>query len=204
MRQDPSGPADGYVLDRSQAETRRLIVQHQLYGPFTRQFLAAAGVAAGMRVLDVGSGAGDVALLPAELVGPQGRVLGVDTNAEVLEVARARVRAAGWTTVELQAGDALQLDPGEGCRSWSRRPGCGPTSSGSTPSRTACGPRWSPRTASSSSPPWSGPGPAPERGERAVRPARPGGWGRPPAGRVGAAARAWPAGRRRRPAPTRR
>jgi len=36
-------PADGYALGRSEAETRRLIVQHQLYGPFTRQFLTAAG-----------------------------------------------------------------------------------------------------------------------------------------------------------------
>ncbi len=71
--------------------SRRLIAQHHLYGSFTRQFLTAAGITAGMKVLDVGSGAGDVALL---LVGPQGRVVGVDTNADILTVARARVRAA--------------------------------------------------------------------------------------------------------------
>jgi SAM-dependent methyltransferase len=109
MRQPPSDPADGYALGRSDAETRRLIAQHQLYGPFTRQFLAGAGITAGMKVLDVGSGAGDVALLLAELVGPEGRVVGVDTNAEILEVARARVRAAGWDSVALQAGDAFEL-----------------------------------------------------------------------------------------------
>jgi SAM-dependent methyltransferase len=91
--------ADSYALGRSEAETRRLIVQHQLYGPFTRQFLTAAGVTAGMKVLDVGSGAGDVALLLAELAGPQGQVVGVDTNAEILDTGRARVEAAGWTTV---------------------------------------------------------------------------------------------------------
>jgi ubiquinone/menaquinone biosynthesis C-methylase UbiE len=36
----------------------------------TRQFFTSAGVVAGMRVLDIGSGAGDVAFLAAELVGP--------------------------------------------------------------------------------------------------------------------------------------
>jgi SAM-dependent methyltransferase len=110
MSEPPIEPADGYALGRSEAETRRLIVQHQLYGPFTRQFLTAAGVTAGMKVLDVGSGAGDVALLVAELVGPQGRVVGVDTNAEILVVARARVEAAGWTTVAFRAGDVMALE----------------------------------------------------------------------------------------------
>jgi hypothetical protein len=75
MNQLPSDPADGYALGRSDAETRRLILQHQLYGPFTRQFLTAAGITAGMKVLDVGSGAGDVALLLADLAGPAGRAL---------------------------------------------------------------------------------------------------------------------------------
>jgi SAM-dependent methyltransferase len=105
-----SEPADSYALGRSQAETRRLIVQHQLYGPLTRQFLTAAGVTAGMKVLDVGSGAGDVALLLAELVGPQGQVVGVDTNAAILDTGRSRVEAAGWTTVRFLAGDALALE----------------------------------------------------------------------------------------------
>ncbi len=109
MNQPPPEPADGYALGRSDAETRRLILQHQLYGPFTRQFLTAAGITAGMKVLDVGSGAGDIALLVADLVGPQGRVVGVDTNPDILKVARARARAAGWATVTFQAGDALGL-----------------------------------------------------------------------------------------------
>jgi hypothetical protein len=38
---------DNYALGRSDAETQRLIVQHQIYGPFTRQFLTAAGITAG-------------------------------------------------------------------------------------------------------------------------------------------------------------
>jgi SAM-dependent methyltransferase len=110
MNQPPSDPAASYALGRSDAETRRLILQHQLYGPFTRQFLTAAGITAGMKVLDVGSGAGDVALLLADLVGPQGQVIGVDVNTDILQVARSRAQAVGWTTVTFHPGDVMDLD----------------------------------------------------------------------------------------------
>jgi hypothetical protein len=39
MSESSSGSSDGYALGRSDAETRRLIAQNQIYGPFTRQFL---------------------------------------------------------------------------------------------------------------------------------------------------------------------
>lgn len=111
MTEQPSPPAtDSYPLGRSAAETRRLIVQNQIYGPLTRQYLTGAGVTAGMKVLDLGSGAGDVALLVADLVGPQGRVVGVDSDPRILETARARVHAAGWTTVEFREGDIEHPD----------------------------------------------------------------------------------------------
>lgn len=110
MNQLPSDPADSYALGRSDAEKRRLILQHQLYGPFTRQFLTAAGITAGMKALDVGRGAGDVALLLADLVGPQGQAIGVDVNAEILQLARSRVQAVGWTTVTFHPGDIMELD----------------------------------------------------------------------------------------------
>jgi|SRR5829696_995940 len=86
-------------MGRSEAETRRLIAQHQLYSRFTRRLLEDAGIAEGMKVLDVGSGAGDVALLAAELVGPTGSVVGVDQDAGVLDTARARAEASGRTNV---------------------------------------------------------------------------------------------------------
>jgi SAM-dependent methyltransferase len=106
----PPGGSEGYALGRSRAETDRLIAQHQLYGSFTRQFLVGAGITTGMKVLDVGSGAGDVALLLAELVGPQGQVVGVDADPEIVETARGRVDAAGWTTVSLLTGTLSELD----------------------------------------------------------------------------------------------
>jgi SAM-dependent methyltransferase len=133
-----SDPADSYALGRSEAETRRLIVQHQLYGPFTRQFVTAAGVTAGMKVLDVGSGAGDVALLLAELVGPQGQVVGVDTNPAILDTGRSRVEAAGWTTVRFLAGDALAAESSPSRRSTSA-PHPAPTRAGHCTTRSRAG-----------------------------------------------------------------
>jgi hypothetical protein len=49
-----------YVLGRSENEARRLMLQAQIYDRITRRFLSDAGLAAGMTVLDVGSGGEDV------------------------------------------------------------------------------------------------------------------------------------------------
>ena len=77
----PDRAASAYVLGHSERELERLRLQAQLIDPITRQFLIEAGIAPGMRVLDVGCGAGDVALLAADLVGPTGQVVGVDSPA---------------------------------------------------------------------------------------------------------------------------
>lgn len=99
-----------YTMGRSETETRRLIEQSQLYDGVTRRFLNAAGIEKEMKVLDIGSGAGDVALTLAEFVGNDGAVVGVDVNAEILETARGRAETAGITNVEFIAGDARTLD----------------------------------------------------------------------------------------------
>jgi len=58
-----SDEANNYVLGHSGRELERLHCQAQLVNPITRQYLIEAGIAFGMRVLDVGSGAGNVAFL---------------------------------------------------------------------------------------------------------------------------------------------
>ena len=100
-----------YTMGRTQEE-ERLIQQSQLYDAVTRRFFREAGISSGMKVLDIGSGAGDVALTAAELVGPAGAVVGVDVNPAILETARVRAQAAGFTNVEFVAGDARTLDLG--------------------------------------------------------------------------------------------
>jgi SAM-dependent methyltransferase len=107
-----SNPPDAiYSLGRSEGETQRLLKQAQVYDPLMRQLLEDAGIGPGAKVLDVGSGAGDVAMLAARLVGPDGAVVGVDTNPVILALARERVAAAGLENVMFLAGDfrTLQL-----------------------------------------------------------------------------------------------
>lgn len=88
----------GYVLGHSVQEMQRLMLQGNILRPITERLLRSAGIRSGMRVLDVGCGAGDVSMLAAELVGPSGSVLGVDRNGIVLDLARERVRLAGLSS----------------------------------------------------------------------------------------------------------
>ena len=97
-------------MGRSEAETKRLIQNARLYDEMTRRFLQRAGITKGMKVLDVGSGAGDVAFTLAEYVGPDGSVVGVDVNAEILDTARDRANASGFKNVHFIAGDARSLE----------------------------------------------------------------------------------------------
>ena len=66
-------------------------------------------LAPGERVLDVGSGAGTDSLVAAQMVGPDGRVTGIDMTPEMLAKARAAAAEMGATNVEFVAGEAEQL-----------------------------------------------------------------------------------------------
>ena len=99
-----------YTMGRSDEETQRLIEQSQLYDDVTRRFFLRSGIAKGIKVLDVGSGAGDVSLTLAEFVGPEGTVIGVDINPDILKTAQDRADAAGFTNIEFIAGDVRTLE----------------------------------------------------------------------------------------------
>src|SRR5262249_13744973 len=75
----------------------------------TRRFLSAAGIVAGMRVIDVGSGAGDVAMLAADLVGARGEVVGSDRSATALARARQRVSARSLRNVTFLEGNPAEM-----------------------------------------------------------------------------------------------
>ena len=88
-----------YVLGHSQAEIRRLIKQASILQAITERLLRSAGIERGMRVLDLGCGAGDVSMLAGTLVGASGSVVAIDRNAQVLAVARKRAQASGFLHV---------------------------------------------------------------------------------------------------------
>jgi ubiquinone/menaquinone biosynthesis C-methylase UbiE len=102
-------PPHGYVLGHSQREIARLKAQARLIDPITKRFFREAGIEEGMRVLDVGSGAGDVALLAAELVGASGAVVGVDRVSVAIEEARKRATALSLKNVTFCVGDPADL-----------------------------------------------------------------------------------------------
>lgn len=94
-----------YVLGSDPAELARLDQQAVAIAPPTQLLLQAAGVAPGMRVLDLGTGLGHVALMVGAMVGPAGSVVGVDQAPAVLEEARARAAAAGAANVRFAEAD---------------------------------------------------------------------------------------------------
>lgn len=100
-----------YPFDADRAEEeRRLIALGGLSEPNTERVFREAGLGPGMRVLDLASGAGDVALLVARLVGPQGSVLGVERSAEAVARAQRRIAQAGYDNVSVVQGDVSALD----------------------------------------------------------------------------------------------
>jgi ubiquinone/menaquinone biosynthesis C-methylase UbiE len=84
-----------YPFQSSDDERQRLIDQNKLVAPLTQRLFERAGLKAGMRVLDIGSGSGDVAFLAARLVGPTGSVLGIDRDPAQIKFAETRAKAEG-------------------------------------------------------------------------------------------------------------
>lgn len=100
-----------HIFKHTSRETEQLQLQARALLPATHAFLKRAGITTGMRVLDVGSGAGDVALLAADLVGYTGKVVGIERNSAILEIARAR--AAGVAHVSFLEADLTNLKVGD-------------------------------------------------------------------------------------------
>ena len=99
-----------YVLGNTSVEHSRLIRQARLISKITQHFLETA-LAPGMGVLDVGSGVGDMTLLAARIVGNSGHVVGIDSDASALAVARERVVQEGITNVIFHVSDFREYEP---------------------------------------------------------------------------------------------
>jgi SAM-dependent methyltransferase len=107
--------ADAFAANAEQAEYWNSVtgpkwvqfqaeIDHRLE-PLNAILTDRAGVAAGNRVIDVGCGTGALALHLAEVVGPGGRVLGVDLSEPMLELAERRRAERGYGHLRF-----LQLD----------------------------------------------------------------------------------------------
>ena len=86
-------------------------VFHRLlgFGRYREGLIERLGDVSGATVLDIGCGTGNNWPHLVPRVGPAGRVIGVDYSRGMLERARQRIDAAGWSNVELVRDDAATL-----------------------------------------------------------------------------------------------
>jgi len=102
-----------YPLGNTDAEHERLIRQAKRVAPITERFFREAGIRRGQRVLDIGSGVGDVAMLVARLVGSSGEVVAIERDPRSMTKARARVSEAGLHNVSFIESDVDEIRHGE-------------------------------------------------------------------------------------------
>ena len=104
----------GWASDETAQLWLRLAgARNQMLAPATERMFARAGIREGARVLDVGTGTGDTALMLSAIVGPGGTVVATDASSAMVEAASKTVQEAGAAnvTVQVMNGEALDLEP---------------------------------------------------------------------------------------------
>lgn len=76
---------------------------------YRKKVVTALDLKRGDTVVEICCGTGLNFSLLQSAVGPEGKIIGVDLTAEMLDKARERVRRKGWTNVELVHGDAAKF-----------------------------------------------------------------------------------------------
>jgi precorrin-6B methylase 2 len=100
-----------YILDGSDEDLRRLLGVADATQELARPAFRRVGMQEGWRAIDCGCGPiGGLAVM-AEMVGPGGRVVGVDFSEPAIEQARSVVAALELGNVELFAGDIHEIGP---------------------------------------------------------------------------------------------
>jgi ubiquinone/menaquinone biosynthesis C-methylase UbiE len=99
-----------YILDGSDDDLRRLLAVAEATREMARSAFRRVGMQPGWRAIDCGCGPiGGLAVM-AEMVGPAGRVVGIDFSEPTVQRARSVVAALELGNVELVAGDINELD----------------------------------------------------------------------------------------------
>jgi ubiquinone/menaquinone biosynthesis C-methylase UbiE len=96
------------VLATGTVAADRLMLLNDIFGPGTEEVLQVAGLAQGIRVAEIGCGAGHTALWIARFVGSSGSVNAVDLSPEQLLMAEQNARAAGLTNISFHEAGAYQ------------------------------------------------------------------------------------------------
>jgi ubiquinone/menaquinone biosynthesis C-methylase UbiE len=103
-------PNPEYILGTHPEESTRLGLQHQLWSAAAHTLWERAGMRPGHHILDIGCGPGYAAADMAQLVGPTGRVSGVDESPAYVDQFNARAAALGLSHMQARTGDVQQLE----------------------------------------------------------------------------------------------
>jgi SAM-dependent methyltransferase len=98
--------AENYALELSDEEVARYRMMAERARVDEAQAWQRAGIVPGARVADVGCGPGATLVAMADVVGPDGSVVGVDAEPEALAAARALVARSGARNAEVVEGSA--------------------------------------------------------------------------------------------------
>jgi SAM-dependent methyltransferase len=100
-----------YIFEQNAVDRERLRLASGQLSLLTSEACVRAGLAPGAHAIDVGCGQLGALPLLAELVGPSGVVVGLDSNAAALTDARQSLASMGLEGVHLVEGDINQVDP---------------------------------------------------------------------------------------------
>ena len=95
-----------YLLGHGAEEEQRLGRQARELAPESRALLDQIGVQPGDRAIDIGCGPQGILELLSELVGPDGKAVGLERSAPTVELARKFAAERGLANVEVHQGDA--------------------------------------------------------------------------------------------------
>lgn len=98
------------TAERAESWRRGKRLRGEVFGPATEMMLDLANMRVGDRVLEVAAGTGDLAIMIARRVGPNGYVLATDISTSMLNVAAEALRNAGLTNVETRVMDAENIE----------------------------------------------------------------------------------------------
>ena len=99
-----------YVLDSSDEDLQRLLSVAELSAEPTRTAFRKIGMKPGWRVIDCGCGPLGALAVMAEMVGPEGQVVGIDFSEPAVQRARSTASTLGLDNVEVRVGDIHDVD----------------------------------------------------------------------------------------------
>jgi ubiquinone/menaquinone biosynthesis C-methylase UbiE len=103
--------APSYIIRGGIAGRERLRILSRVMRPTSLALLERAGLGPGMKVLEIGSGGGDLAFDIARIVAPGGRVLGTDIDPTKLDLATREAAELHLANIAFEPGNIMERPP---------------------------------------------------------------------------------------------